>query len=388
MEIPDKMLDVLLPSKSASVQQLLDFKLPEVLNFKGTYKIDDIVTRMDATDFDPKILSRIPIPPFENFQEIAKAAVLRAADGGGSIACTHYPWSGRARFPLWIAAYWVEVVDITERFVKPWRQALAKLRGRMRGWDSEVGFAHQKRITAELALKQLKRLRWADEIRTLEKDFDVVTSLTHYLTDKWLTNGNINQMLAALRRKLANEGFEHNVAITGTTFTHLLTQTYNDNLQKDVDYHANKHLEWLRTVAADAVSHSGKIGLIFHIRSTHWVPVIVDTTHGVLFYGDSLAYEPDEVVLLSVRWWISQHTTAPLKLENLTCTQQRDTISCGLMAYNAIAHHFLPESVPLAAASDVAVERLRALIDIVDYHCNQVHFLSFGLVFMALKLTL
>ncbi len=101
------------------------------------------------------------------------------------------------------------------------------------------------------------------------------------------------------------------------------------------------------TLHRDTILHSGKIGLIFNVNFTHWISVAIDFTCGSILYGDSLGYKPDEDVLETLEWWLSQHTEMHFKLETLTSTRQRDIISCGLLAYNAIGHHFLPDSIPL-----------------------------------------
>ncbi len=209
----------------------LTSSFPEILHANGTYKVEEIVTNMAATKFSMSIVPQIPIPSLANLQEIAKAAILTAVEGGGSISCTHCPRAGRNHYPLWIASYWVEVVDIVEESVTPWKQAVSLLEGRMRGWDSEIGVAEEKLVVARKVLKCLEKLRWADEVRSIGKDFEKITSLAHYLTDKWLTSGHINQMFRILKKKLSSNGMDQTFKVPGFLFSHLLIETYAESIR-------------------------------------------------------------------------------------------------------------------------------------------------------------
>ncbi len=83
MQIPTNVRQTILPTPDTTIRQLLDFKLPETLRARGTYEIERMVTNMATTEFSMSILPQIPIPPVTDLQEIAKAAIIIAVNGGG-----------------------------------------------------------------------------------------------------------------------------------------------------------------------------------------------------------------------------------------------------------------------------------------------------------------
>ncbi len=81
----------------------------------------------------------------------------------------------------------------------------------MRSWDLDLGVGGKNLLVARKVLKCLEKLRWADDVRSIGKDFEKITSLADYLTDKWLTNGHINQMFCILKKKLSSSGMDQSL---------------------------------------------------------------------------------------------------------------------------------------------------------------------------------
>lgn len=63
--------------------------------------------------------------------------------------------------------------------------------------------------------------------------------------------------------------------------------------------------------------------------------------------------------------------------EQLPISTQKDTYSCGMLAWNAIQHHFLPEKHELLSAQDINDSRLHVFLRIASefYHTEKVSFI-------------
>jgi hypothetical protein len=101
------------------------------------------------------------------------------------------------------------------------------------------------------------------------------------------------------------------------------------------------------------------LGLIMHIHSNHWVALVIDFAHGLLLYGDPMGQTMPSIVEDTYNWWLGQHCNSTFDIKSLPCTLQDDTFSCGLLAVNALEHHFLPAEYPLIAKSAVAIGHIQ-----------------------------
>jgi hypothetical protein len=68
----------------------------------------------------------------------------------------------------------------------------------------------------------------------------------------------------------------------------------------------------------------------------------------------------------ALEWWIEEHTSAPFTYKKMQITRQHDSYSCGLLTWNALSHHLLPNQHPLIDATDVAFTRIRVLSRICE----------------------
>jgi hypothetical protein len=102
---------------------------------------------------------------------------------------------------------------------------------------------------------------------------------------------------------------------------------------------------------------SGHLGAV--TKEEHWVALIFDMTQpgGIIRYGDSFGAPIPTELLSACRWWLSQHTAAEIRLEDLPIGKQKDGFSCGMLVDNA-HQHFVDPSVSLTAPGEYVDARL------------------------------
>ncbi|KAG1883057.1 hypothetical protein F4604DRAFT_1677975 [Suillus subluteus] len=72
-----------------------------------------------------------------------------------------------------------------------------------------------------------------------------------------------------------------------------------------------------------------------------------------------------------LEWWTKHHSGHQFMVQPLGITHQQDIFSCGLLSFNALAHHFLPDSYPLINAMLVANGQLEMMLEVIEQHLDQ-----------------
>jgi hypothetical protein len=138
------------------------------------------------------------------------------------------------------------------------------------------------------------------------------------------------------------------------------------------DYESSRYFAQAReTGQAMASGLGGSIAFLMNVNGNHWAAVVIDFESWIIFYGDSLHEKPSSEVLAVLNWWTYHHTGQQFTRRSLAITQQQDGFSCGLLSYNALAHHFLPSECPLMAATQVRNGRLKIMLEVIDRHLDQ-----------------
>ncbi|KAI0071323.1 hypothetical protein K474DRAFT_1712566 [Panus rudis PR-1116 ss-1] len=120
--IPAHILPTLLPDRSLTVAELLRFPFPPSLPEKLGLYAGDMVSCIDPTTHDPKVICILPIPSRKLLAAL-KGIILEALSQG--VQSVHYVHVGTLKLdtylPLWVIAYWEEVQNL-----RPVRQQWAK----------------------------------------------------------------------------------------------------------------------------------------------------------------------------------------------------------------------------------------------------------------------
>jgi Ulp1 family protease len=115
-----------------------------------------------------------------------------------------------------------------------------------------------------------------------------------------------------------------------------------------------------------------KLVSIVNLDQNHWVQVIIDTSSSKILYGDSFGKPITHEIKEVLTWWTNHHTATNFQIHSLAITRQVDEYSCGMLAWNAIAAHVLPDTYSLVSSQAVADERLKMLLRVVERHNEKV----------------
>jgi len=106
----------------------------------------------------------------------------------------------------------------------------------------------------------------------------------------------------------------------------------------------------------------------------HWVSVVVDFKQLKIFYGDSLGQSMPDRQLSACECWIGHLTKRSANLPTgrgithgtLPTGCQKDSVSCGLFAPNAIAHHYLQHPLLPSDPVTLACRRIEVTLEIIS----------------------
>ena len=190
-----------------------------------------------------------------------------------------------------------------------------------------------------------------------------------------------NQMLDLLQKDLD----EHHAApktinIQDTQFIPSILAAFN----RQDRAHPNGKSSHPQRAAGESLATGiqGQLGTIVNTKQTHWFALVLDFSCGVIWYGDSLHWSTDAKIRSAIEWWIQEYTSAPFTHKTMPVTYQRDSVSCGLLAWNSLSHHFLPAIHPLINPLDVAEARLRVLLSVCKRHQMEVSVYQTGLNYL------
>ncbi|THH17105.1 hypothetical protein EUX98_g9190 [Antrodiella citrinella] len=207
-----------------------------------------------------------------------------------------------------------------------------------------------------------------------------IEQLHIYLSDEYLFGGHIDQQLSFLRDKLFTHG---NILATPPTIVGI---DFMDSLLKAKANKSSYQLGKVATLIHDlGVSLRDKtvtsIGGLLHVHGNHYTIFVVDVIGHFIGYGDSFRDEMPSEIRDALTWWVAESmgldasTIETSWFRELPVTRQKDGFSCGVLALNALGHHFLSTEIPLIVPGErkaVAFERMKMLIAVFDAYANYV----------------
>lgn len=115
------------------------------------------------------------------------------------------------------------------------------------------------------------------------------------------------------------------------------------------------------------------------VQCNHWLSLVIDDSHHTIYFEDPFGHEAPDSIHHVVEWWLRLHMPISFKWKALACTRQQDQYLCGILAVNAIAHHFCPQAYSLLVL--LTLNALDAMwmqigVSVIDIH---LHTLSIGL---------
>ncbi|THU97954.1 hypothetical protein K435DRAFT_661904 [Dendrothele bispora CBS 962.96] len=203
--------------------------------------------------------------------------------------------------------------------------------------------------------------------------------LARFLSDSWLADPQVNQMVAYLRSQLSasehhqvilEDIYWSNTLIWGYRKREIIAQAYSGySILETVANHlldGKTKLAFPVFVAASASSVKLPSGSLY---GNHWVAIVIDFEESCILYGDSLGKSCPKELTDALDWFCGQSFPGKVFIpENLPCGTQTDSDSCALHALEAIAHFILPEKYLIKKNGiDPVVLRKRWYENIIGY---------------------
>ncbi|TFK59107.1 hypothetical protein BDN72DRAFT_748184, partial [Pluteus cervinus] len=184
------------------------------------------------------------------------------------------------------------------------------------------------------------------------------SSLSTYLTIDWLSDEHESVMLEILGKDVHELD---RIIIRDALFYTILTSAYTNRYNYSTDH----HYDWLRDLGIQLRTEKSQLLTIAHLADQHhWVAVVIDFASEQIFIGDSMSSDLSigSQMRCVLDWWINAHMLQQFTYHRLPITVQHDGYSCGLLAWNAIAHHLDPERYTLISPLQVKDERIQVLL--------------------------
>ncbi|KAJ7606344.1 ribonuclease H-like domain-containing protein [Mycena polygramma] len=332
-----------LPNPKLSVTNLATFELPPMASTAAEYKLpqDHSFFSEDPGPADP-LLAHIQVPYPSLIAKIT-AELRQQYLGGAESICI--PWTGQ-KVPIWSPELWSILQLTVKPNVEAWTKAIE--------WLMKLERQHPREVRK--ALQSLAHLAWSgsiqlDGIGSLPPSSgEDVDSLTVYLSRKWFSSRQIDQMMDVFLYEIRKARPELKIEGMSVVITTEILAQYSKS-PRDYDPKAD---HFLQRFGRSLQSRPDLVGT-FHVNENHWVSTCMDLVDEAIEFGDPGGGEPDDVnVCDALEWFVRQHLPSPnttaFETTALLCTQQRDTYNCGLHAPHAIGHKYLPDKYPLIGA--------------------------------------
>jgi len=211
---------------------------------------------------------------------------------------------------------------------------------------------------------------------------DNITTLWRYISREWFTNVQISQMVYLLQQSIEHSDVWRNKVevVDGSFFVKL--HSAHPNCVTNPGLYNSQQFRWLKKIGVSFETGAREMftGIAF-IDNNHWVSLSADFSRRKILYGDPKHNDPPEWLIASFRWWISMHTkNEDFVVESLESIRQTDSYSCGILAINALHHHFFPEQTKLLDAMSVDYGRLEQFTNIIGESRSLVGFIFFSLM--------
>lgn len=358
LEVPPSLEALFLPKPSASIPSLLACTPPPVASTSsvspaGIYQFFSVATP-SLTSIIP-LLRSLPIPSRDVINGVLAILGQQWLDGKKSIIYNHLRGQEET-FPFYVVRIW-EWMHELHADIGMWAEASEWLRSRQ-GAKSIAG------ATADRVRMALYRIPWTAQLHGFQ-GVPKVTELTTFLSRKWLSTTHICLMVELLQHDMQR-------ALDNTTVIHPVHSIQTPFLsQALLKAHAVRKLPvWLNAFGTRLLEGASlDVGFVANKDDNHWVALVVNFRELSILYADSLGSPIPSLLLDAIRWWRSccerQAASATpvypeFVIQRLPITVQTDDdrFSCGMLAYNALCHHYLPDRFALLELASVDAARM------------------------------
>lgn len=364
--IPIDIESQLLPRMDIMIHDLLLFLTPPINELlqpspEGFHKEPSLISHQHIS-----ILRGQPLP----FRDTTTAWRRMAEDLGTEYQSFTYPVVQNAggttliRLPLWITEFWRRMHDVVDA-QKEWREGVQWLDEKA----SEGGSNEGVFLTATSVVRSLQ---WSI---ASPGSANLRDRLSIYLGPHWLSDTHIEQLGNILTSRIDRT----DVLILDPLLFLKLESLYrfgkdSYSTTKDAGYIRSlgdglraSPTAWVGGVVNTAIGPDGATTLPGPYESgNHWAAFAYSRATGTLAYGDSLHGTFPTELRDILQWWINQHLgDHDISVAEMACTEQQDAYSCGILAFNALCHHLLPQLYTLVDEAKINEARVELFLKVI-----------------------
>lgn len=370
LDWPDNVKKSLLPIPDASVLDFIKFPLPVVTRSNcDKFSPSDFFSRQPVNYNTPGDIQKIPIPPAKTVDALRSALNAMIRTGQTSVVYAHITSKTPRYFPLWVILYWSEVIVL--RIIRDtWSGADENLGTLTKVWEKPKGQHIDQRLIQRV-YDTLSVLPWSGNIHGFSNS-EPLHSVTTYASPKcWFSEVHEHQMLDLLHRDIRLHTRGAGIEVENLSFFEKMKQAYDG--KERGQYEVSREFTRLRGVGLALARRERKVvGFLTNINKNHWVAIVLDFERLEFLYGDPLGWAPSKELVDVIDWWTTHHAGLPFVQKKLLTTDQPDGHNCGMLANNALCHHFLPEKHPLMKMDRLDEERLQILLKVLEHHGDRV----------------
>ncbi|KIK80131.1 hypothetical protein PAXRUDRAFT_159494 [Paxillus rubicundulus Ve08.2h10] len=269
------------------------------------------------------------------------------------------------RLPTWEITYWAEICHL-HKIRLTWAEAKSTLQSRCQSWQKPDHDSHE---LIQQAYMMLRALPWSGFIHGFTTH-EEIHHLAAYMTQEWLSDTHQMQMLELLCSAVHHHAISPTVKLEGPYF-----HTYIKSAFEAGEIYYKDLPSFSRARGLGEFLQAGQhtsISFITNINGNHWVATVVDFMNSHILYSDSLGGEPDKGFINVLQWWAQYHTGTDFAIQKLIIPTQCDSFSCGILAFNALAHFDLPDQYPLMDVQRVGNKCLKIFLQVTQCHFNYI----------------
>ncbi|KAG6380266.1 hypothetical protein JVT61DRAFT_8358 [Boletus reticuloceps] len=260
-----------------------------------------------------------------------------------SVTCAHLAidFATSYHLPLWIISYWFKVSHLHNTIWPPWVNAEQVLKQLSCLWRKASNPKGSQDLLQQ-AYMLLGSLPWSGFVLGFETH-EKINHLAAYMTQEWLSDVHEMQMLELLQVTIRRQMATIEIEIKGPYFYGYLKSASEAGESRYKD-----SASFSPARGFGEALHSGQctsISFITNVNGNHWVATVMD-------FAEHL--HP-----------ILQLTRA---FAELPIPFQQDSFSCGILAFGALAHFYLPDQYPLMDPRLVDDERIKVFLEIGRHH--------------------
>ncbi|KAH0834859.1 hypothetical protein J3R83DRAFT_10486 [Lanmaoa asiatica] len=372
LKLPVNAITCLLPKSMLSILDFLKFPLPPPVILSKPYPSPSAYFSSDEPNIqDIQKISSIPTPPPDVVNTLL-SHWHTVESTISSVQCAHLmDINPTYRLPTWVVTYWAEIYHLHKTQLT-WAVAESALQSRSQSWQKPDRESHE---LIQQVYMTLKTLPWSGFIHGFTTQ-ETIHHLAAYMTQEWLSDTHEIQMVELLRSAVHRHMINPMVELEGPYFHTYIKSAFEAG---GISYQNLPSFSRARGLgeSLQAGQHTS-VGFISNVDNNHWIATVIDFSNSRILYGDSLEGEPREEFVNVLQWWTRYHTSTDFVIQKLAIPTQCDSFSCGILAFNALAHFYLPDQYPLLDVQRVADECLRIFLEVAQCHLSHAITVSSG----------